>query len=96
MIQDFLIINFTGENNNLGLRINNKFFIKKLKTNIKNNESLVNYIFKFVQQKKAKVDQNFSVIVNLGPGSFSAIRISISTAKGFEIAKKIIKDQQKK
>ncbi len=87
MIKDFLIINFTGENNNLGLRINNKFFIKKLQANIKNNESLVDSILKFVQQKKAKVDQNFSVIVNIGPGSFSSIRISLAIGKGIQISK---------
>ena len=38
MIKDFLIINFTGKNNSIGLRVNNNFFIKKLQTNIKNND----------------------------------------------------------
>ena len=37
----------------------------------------------------AKIDNNFSVIVNQGPGSFSGIRISLAVAKGLEISKKV-------
>ena len=87
MIKDFLIINFTGKNNSIGLRINNNFFLKKLQTNIKNNESLVNNIHEFIKQKKANVDKTFSIIVNIGPGSFSGIRISLAVAKGIKISK---------
>ena len=52
MIKNFLIINFTGKNNSIGLRVNNNFFLKKLQTNIRNNESFVNNIFDFIKQKK--------------------------------------------
>ena len=87
MIKDFLIINFTGKNNSIGLRVNNNFFLKKLQTNIGKNESLVNNIFEFLKQKKAIIDKDFSIIVNVGPGSFSGIRISIAVAKGIKISK---------
>ena len=87
MIKDFLIINFTGKNNSIGLRVNNNFFLKKLQTNIGKNESLVNNIFEFLKRKKAIIDKDFSIIVNVGPGSFSGIRISIAVAKGIKISK---------
>ena len=87
MIRDFLIINFTGKNDSIGLRVNNNFFIKKLQTNIRNNSLLVNNIFDLIKQKNANIGKNFSVIVNVGPGSFSGIRISLSIAKGMKIAK---------
>ena len=85
MIKNFLVINCTGKKNIIALRINNNFFFKKLQTNMRSNELLVNNIFSFIKQKKANVDKNFSVIVNLGPGSFSSIRIAIAVAKGIKI-----------
>ena len=87
MIKNFLIINCTGKNNIIALRVNNNFFLKKLQTNIRNNETLVNKIFVFVREKKANIDKNFSVIVNIGPGSFSGIRISLAVAMGIKITK---------
>ena len=55
MIKNFLIINCTGKNNIIALRVNNNFFLKKLQTNIRNNETLVNKIFVFVREKKANI-----------------------------------------
>ena len=87
MIKDFLIINCTGKNDSIGLKLDNNFFIEKLQTNIKNNELLVDKIFNLLQKKKAKVNNSFSVIVNIGPGSFSTLRTSLAIAKGIKISK---------
>jgi len=89
MIKDFLIINCTGKNNDsIGLKINNNFFIKEIQTNIKNNETIIADICKILSDNNVNFSENFSVIVNIGPGSFSKIRTSLSIAKGIKIAKK--------
>ena len=89
MINNFLIINCIGEDDKLGLRINKDFFIHKLKKVKNNNDKLVFEIMNFLKSHNAKIDDNFSVIVNQGPGSFSGIRISLAVAKGLEISKKV-------
>ena len=89
MIDNFLIINCIGKDDKLGLRINKDFFIHKLKDAKNNNDELVFEIINFLKSHNAKIDDNFSVIVNQGPGSFSGIRISLAVAKGLEISKKV-------
>ena len=85
MIKNFFIINFTGKNDSIGLKVDNNFFVKKLQTNIRKNDLLVNSVFDLISEKKVKIDRNFSILVNVGPGSFSGIRISIAAAKGIKI-----------
>ena len=87
MIKDFLIINCTGKNDSIGLRINNNFFVKKFQINNKANDMLVGNIAEFLKKNKANVDKNFSIIVNQGPGSFSSIRVSLSVAKRIKLSK---------
>ena len=87
MIKDFLIINITGNKDSIDLRLNNKFFTKEIQRNTKNSETLVNKILVFLNNNKAVVDVNFSIIINLGPGSFSAIRTALSIAKGIRLSK---------
>ena len=85
MINNFLIISCTGKNNSIGLKTNNKFFIEKLQNNINSNNQLVSNILSFINKHKVNLNEKYSVIVNMGPGSFSSLRISLSVAKGIRI-----------
>ncbi len=89
MIKDFLIINCTGQNDKIGLRIDNKFFKHDFQTKIENNELLVSTIFNLTSKHKARIDEKFSVLVNYGPGSFSTIRVALSVAKGMRLSNNI-------
>ena len=89
MINNFLIINCIGKDDKLGLRINKDFFIHPIKKTNNMNITLVSEILEFLNKHKVKLNQNFSVIVNQGPGSFSGIRIALAVAKGLEISNKV-------
>ena len=89
MIKDFLIISCTGKNDKIGLKINNNFFIHDFQTKIENKDLLTSIIFNLISKHKVNIDQNFSILVNNGPGSFSRIRVALSVAKGIKISNNV-------
>ena len=88
MIKDFLIINFIGKENKIGLKVNNNFYIHDFDQNT-DNDQLVPSILNMIKKYKVNLGKNFSIMVNSGPGSFSSTRISLAVAKGVKISKKI-------
>ena len=89
MIKDFIILNCIGKDDKIGLRINENFYIHELDYKVNNNDLLVSNILNLVKKYKVNIDNKLSVIVNIGPGSFSSIRTSLSVAKGMKISKNI-------
>ena len=87
MITNFLILNFIGKENKIGLKVNNNFFIHDFDQTV-NNDQLVVSILNLIKKHKVNFDNSFSVLVNNGPGSFSSIRASLAIAKGIKITKK--------
>ena len=88
MIKDFLIINFIGKDNKIGLGVNNYFYIHDFDKKT-DNDQLVSNVLKMIKKYKVNIDDSFSVLVNNGPGSFSSLRTSLAVAKGIKISKKI-------
>ena len=89
MIKDFLILNFIGTDDKIGLKVNNNFFIHRFDQKIKNNDQLIINILNLIKKHKVNFNGSFSILVNNGPGSFSSIRVSLAVAKGIKISKKI-------
>ena len=88
MIKDFLILNFIGKENKIGLRVKNSFYVHDFDKKT-DNDQLVLSVLNIIKKHKVNIDMNFSVLVNIGPGSFSSLRSSLAVAKGIRISKKI-------
>tara|TARA_B100001057_G_scaffold499696_1_gene611345 strand:- start:183 stop:584 length:402 start_codon:yes stop_codon:yes gene_type:complete len=89
MIKNFLILNCIGKDDKIGIKVNDKFYIHDFDQKINNNDRLVSSILNLIKKHKVNISNNFSILVNNGPGSFSSIRISLAVAKGIKISKKI-------
>ena len=88
MVKDFLILNCIGKDDKIGLKVNNKFYIHIFDKQ-SNKDQLVLSILNLIKKHKVKIDKEFSILVNNGPGRFSSIRVSLAVAKGIKISKKI-------
>ena len=89
MIKNFLILNCIGKDDKIGLKVNNNFYIDDFDQKVTNSDRLVLNILNLLKKYKVNLDEKFSVIINIGPGSFSSIRTSLSVAKGLKISKNI-------
>ncbi len=89
MNKNFLVLDFTGLNKNIVFKFKDKFFINKIKTDSNNNQEIIDDILNLIKRANIKTKEKFDVLVNLGPGSFSGIRISLAVAKGIKLIKKV-------
>ena len=88
MIKNFLVLNCIGVDDKIGLKVNNKFYIHSF-DHKNNNDQLVLNILNMIKKYKVKIDSDFSILINNGPGSFSSLRVSLAVAKGLKISKNI-------
>ena len=89
MNKNFLVLDFTRLNKNIVFKFKDKFFINKIKTDSNNNQEIIDDILNLIKETNIKTKEKFDVLVNLGPGSFSGIRISLAVAKGIKLIKKV-------
>ena len=89
MIKNFLILNCIGKNDKVGIKIDDKFYIHDFDQKVNKNDQLVLNILNLVKKYKVNFNDDFSILVNNGPGSFSSIRVSLAIARGIKISKKI-------
>ena len=66
MIKDFVILNCIGKNDKIGMRVKERFYIHELSYKINKNDLLVSSILNLVNKYKVNLDNEFSIIVNIG------------------------------
>ena len=86
-IKNFLLISVIGDIDYIAAKFNSKFITKKLLKKENKNDLLVTNLMKFVKKNKIRMTKDMSILVNLGPGSYSSLRVALSVAKGISIAK---------
>tara|TARA_B100000035_G_C20588460_1_gene374215 strand:+ start:32 stop:415 length:384 start_codon:yes stop_codon:yes gene_type:complete len=89
MIKNFLIISCIGKMDKIGLKTGKKFFIHDFNNKFQNNDLIVVSILNLIKKHKVNLGNNFSILVNIGPGSFSSLRAAIAVSKGLKLSKKI-------
>ena len=89
MNKNFLVLDFTRLNKNIVFKFKDKFFINKIETDSNHNQGIIDDILNLIKETNIKTKEKFDVLVNLGPGSFSGIRISLAVAKGIKLIKKV-------
>tara|TARA_B100000886_G_scaffold340434_1_gene309959 strand:+ start:1905 stop:2288 length:384 start_codon:yes stop_codon:yes gene_type:complete len=89
MIKNFLILNCIGKNDKIGIKIDNRFYIHDFNLKVNKNDQLISNILNMIKKYKVNINNDFSLLINSGPGSFSSIRVSLAVAKGIKITKKI-------
>ena len=89
MNKNFLVLDFTRLNKNIVFKFKDKFFINKIETDSNHNREIIDDILNLIKGANIKTKEKFDDLVNLGPGSFSGIRISLAVAKGIKLIKKV-------
>ena len=80
MIKDFLILNFIGKENKIGLRVKNSFYVHDFDKKT-DNDQLVLSVLNMIKKHKVNIDMNFSVLSKYRPWQFFFFKIFLSCGK---------------
>ena len=88
-IMNFLSIDCSTDLGSLFIKVENKTFNKVLQSDKYSNDLLMKQILDFFIENDLGLSDISEILVNQGPGNFSALRSSLATAKGISLAKKL-------
>lgn len=86
-----LAINTSGMTAQLALQVDDEKYFSELDASMKHSENLLPEIEKLLLKAKLKLSQLEYLAVNVGPGSFTGLRISSATAKALLLTQKNLK-----
>ena len=88
-IMNFLSIDCSTDLGSLFIKVENKTFNKILQSDKCSNDLLMKQILDFFIENGLSFSDISEILVNQGPGNFSALRSSLATAKGISLAKNL-------
>ena len=88
-IMNFLSIDCSTDLGSLFIKVENKTFNKILQSDKNSNDLLMKQILDFFIENDLSFSDISEILVNQGPGNFSALRSSLATAKGISLARNL-------
>ena len=89
VIMNFLSIDCSTDLGSLFVKVENKTFSKILQSDKHNNDLLMEQILDFFTENDLSFNDISDILVNQGPGNFSALRSSLAIAKGISLARNL-------
>ena len=89
VIMNFLSIDCSIDLGSLFIKVESKTFNKILQSDKYSNDLLMKQILDFFTENNLSFNDISEILVNQGPGNFSALRSSLATAKGISLAKNL-------
>jgi len=89
VVMNFLSIDCSTDLGSLFIKVENKTFNKILQSDKYSNDLLMKQILDFFIENDLSFSDISEILVNQGPGNFSALRSSLATAKGISLAKNL-------
>ena len=86
---NFLSIDCSTDLGSLFVKVENKTFNKILQSDKHNNDLLMKQILDFFTENDLSFNDISDILVNQGPGNFSALRSSLAIAKGISLARNL-------
>ena len=86
---NFLSIDCSTDLGSLFIKVENKTFSKILQSDKYNNDLLMKQILDFFKENDVSIHNISEILVNQGPGNFSALRSSLAIAKGISLARNL-------
>ena len=86
---NFLSIDCSIDLGSLFIKVENKTFNKILQSDKNSNDLLMKQILDFFIENDLSFSDISEILVNQGPGNFSALRSSLATAKGISLARNL-------
>ena len=86
---NFLSIDCSTDLGSLFVKVENKTFNKILQSDKHNNDLLMKQILEFFTENDLSFNDISDILVNQGPGNFSALRSSLAIAKGISLARNL-------